>query len=276
LHQDVDVDPCIAYFAEDTTNEQLGFELVARVSREFWHIEPTPGRVPEGPHFNYEDGPELFCQRPGRGPLNIVWDTNLLIDYFQHGHAMWSPDAEWLSHRVPGTHGEELEALQVVMALWVVRDIRCHVLPRTLTDARSKLSDSRLRDRERAFSRFASAIAYVGGPEQDPGPPGGLELPPRALERILCRIPAGGDRDLVAASLRAGMHVFLTMDKRVLRETAALRTLGLRLASPGDLLEMLAESGALHCLVDPQKYLRWPAPDQARVHELLEALPRSH
>lgn len=273
--QHVDVDPRIAYFLEDRTSEHLGFQLASRVAREFRHIEPAPGRVPEGPQFNYEDGPELFCRRQGRGPLNIVWDTNLLIDYFQHGHAMWSPAAEWLSHRVPGSHGEELEALQVVVALWVVRDVRFHVLPRTLTDARSKLSDSRARDRKRAFARFASAIAYVGDPEEDPGPPGGLALPPRALDKILCGIPAGGDRDLVAASLRAGMHVFLTMDKRVLREKAALGTVGLRLASPGDLLEMLAECGALHCLVDPHTYLRWPAPDQARVAELVEALPRS-
>jgi len=35
-----------------------------------------------------EQTPRLFLGRRGRGPLCIAWDTNLLLDYFQHGRAL--------------------------------------------------------------------------------------------------------------------------------------------------------------------------------------------
>lgn len=77
---------------------------------------------PEGPHFLYEDGPSLFLGRGGRGPLQVTWDTNLLIDYFEYGTQLWG--SESLPRAVPTEQGEELEGLQVLVSLWVLRDIR--------------------------------------------------------------------------------------------------------------------------------------------------------
>lgn len=33
--------------------------------------------------------PRLFGGPADEGPLDIVWDTSILIDYFVHGSAMW-------------------------------------------------------------------------------------------------------------------------------------------------------------------------------------------
>lgn len=44
---------------------------------------------PVGPHFAYKHGPGLFLGRRGEGPLEVVWDTNVLIDYLTYGAQMW-------------------------------------------------------------------------------------------------------------------------------------------------------------------------------------------
>lgn len=83
------------------------------------HREDSP---PEGPHFRYDEGPSLFLGRSGRGPLQVAWDTNLLIDYFEYGMQIW--EGKSLSEIMPREQGEELEGLQVLISLWVLRDIR--------------------------------------------------------------------------------------------------------------------------------------------------------
>lgn len=108
----------------DTFGATIGSRLVSELSRglrrEFAPPSGTP--VAEGPHFVYQDNPRLFLGRRGRGPLRVAWDTNLLIDYFEHGRALWENKS--LPELVPGTYGEELEGLQIVMAVWILRDIR--------------------------------------------------------------------------------------------------------------------------------------------------------
>lgn len=252
--------------------EAFGFRLAASVAWALRDLEVPPGAVPEGPHFRYEQGPDLFLGRRGRGPLHVVWDTNLLIDYFEHGRALWDVDSEWLSHVVPGTRGEELEALQLSIALWVVRDIRFHLLPRTLDDARRSLSPQRQTARRRAFEEFTATLAHTGDDTRHPIEAGRLILPPGELDRALRDVPAGGDRALVGDAVRLGAHVFLTTDKGILRCRDKFRAFGLVLATPGDLLEALAATGALHCLIEPS-HLYWPAPDQERVWHLIRALP---
>lgn len=227
--------------------------------------------VPHGPDFRYEDGPDLFLSRRGVGPLHVVWDTNLLIDYFQHGRALW--DLVSMSD-VAEAYGDELEALQLIFGLWILRDIRFHVLPRVLSDAKRRLPSERLIERQRALEQFSSALGLVesGDPELDtPSRAGLLILPRDELDNALKQIPMS-DQALVRDAARFGAHVFLTRDKGVLACRRYLRPFGLLLSSPGDLLTELVGCGAFHCLMAPQ-YAYWPLPDQARVTHLVNALP---
>src|SRR5207248_614419 len=108
-------------------------------------VPPRGFPVVEGPHFVYAQGQRLFLGRRGRGPLRIAWDTNLLIDYFQHGRALWNGDC--MTDLVPGVRGEELEGLQIVMATWVIRDIRFYIPRRVLRDAKKQLTRRQLGQR---------------------------------------------------------------------------------------------------------------------------------
>ncbi len=111
----------IAYFAdwELAELEHHGVDLVnvmVRRIRTSGLPLPHTRTIPEGPHFEYEPTKDLFFGRHGRGPLVVVWDTNLLIDYFDHGRALWA--GESLPDILPSDQGDQLEALQVIMTLW--------------------------------------------------------------------------------------------------------------------------------------------------------------
>lgn len=237
------------------------------------HDDASP---PEGPHFLYEDGPSLFLGRAGRGPLQVAWDTNLLVDYFEYGTQLW--EGESLPHVIPTEHGEELEGLQVLVSLWVLRDIRFHILPGVIVDSKKKpLAQSRRQQRLYAWEEFCAAIALV---EEDDEEGYGTPVPPVGIsdheaDRALSHVPAGNDRALVRDALMTGMHVFMTCDKGVLKARDSLGTLGLLLVSPLDLLEELGAAGALHCLFERQ-HLYWPMPDQQRVSHLIQALGAAH
>lgn len=230
---------------------------------------PRPVPPPEGPSFRYETAPSLFLGRRGLGPLRVAWDTNLLIDYFELGRHLWEG---WsLPETVPGEHGEELEGLQMVLSLWVLRDIRFHIPPGVLDDSKRKtLSPARRESRSRAWREFSSALTSVGEDEEMAMLPRG-DLPADSVDAALRKVPAGNDRALVEFALLSGMHVFLTCDKGVLGARSAFEQLGLLLASPLDLLEELSGAGALHCLFAPE-YLYWPLPDQTRVRHLIRAM----
>jgi hypothetical protein len=258
----------------DPGTEAMGLRLLNEVSallRDAVDEIPRGLPAPIGPDFAYNQHPALFHGRRGQGPLHVVWDTNLLIDYFEDGRALWTR-GEWSARAA--TYEDELEALQLVVALWVVRDIRFHVLPRVFTDAKRKLDERRLRNRLNAWEQFAAALRLVGYGEPgfpDPSREDLLWLPDDELVRALSSIPGRLDRALVGDAVKLGAHVFLTRDKQVLAAARQLRPFGLHVASPGDLLEELVASGAFHCLLAPE-YAYWPLPDQARVTHLVEAL----
>jgi hypothetical protein len=209
----------------------------------------------------------LFFGRRGSGPLIVVWDTNLLIDYFDHGRALWAGDS--LPEILPSEQGEQLEALQLVMALWVLRDIRFRLLPGLMSDSRRALPPERVARRKAAWAQFCSAISLVAYDEEWVGEP--LLLPASVLDAALRRVPAGKDRELVARAVREHAHVFLTCDKGILAAAPAFRSLGLRIVDPQQLFEDLFMQGAFHCLLGP-RYLYWPMPDQQRVAHLILAL----
>jgi len=231
---------------------------------------------PEGPHFVYEAAPDLFLGRRGRGPLYVTWDTGLLIDYFEHGSALWQGDG--LPDSIEQKYVAELEGLQLLLSLWVVRDIRFMILPDSIDDAKKRLSPERRGERLRAFKQFASALRLVesGEPGVDiPSRYGLLILPQSLLQHALAGVPLGFDRRLVEAAVRHGAHVFLTRDEKVLRTRDALRPFGLLVATPLDVVEELFGCGAFHCLLDA-RYAYWPLPDQQRVGHLIHALLSAH
>ncbi len=237
---------------------------MSRLLRDEFAREPDEA-VPEGPHFVYDQNPTMFLGRHGRGPLRIAWDTNLLIDYFAHGRALW--DGVALPDAVGADYGEELEGLQLVVAVWVLRDIRFIIPRRALSDGKRRLTAERRAQRKRAFDAFAAALALVEW-DDEPQP----TLAPAALDDALDELPQGADRELVKESVLSGGHVFMSRDAGVLRARAALAQHGLVLASPLDVLEELAASGALHCLLEA-RFAYWPLPDLQRVMHLINALP---
>lgn len=267
-------DPRIAAFVlPDTFGDTIASRLAAIVaSRLRGEVEPSCFQPNvEGPHFVYQQSPSLFLGRRGRGPVRVAWDTNLLIDYFEHGQAIW--EGASLPASVPGSYGEELEGLQIVLAIWILYDIRFYILRSTLRDARRVLSARRLEQRLQAFHEFASAVSFVAGRDDTREPPP-LVLPDTELRAALSAVPGGNDRRLVEECVRQHLHVFLTRDAKVLKARSALRPFGVYIGTPLDLLEELTAIGALHCLLDPRSSY-WPAPRRERVahiyHATLEA-----
>lgn len=260
----------IAFFAYGEPElEAFGVRLLNQVAAVFRSEFDPPklASAPIGPDFHYDSYAPLFLGRRGRGPLHLVWDTNLLIDYFEHGHALWDVG---LPDGMPD-YSDELEALQFIIALWVIRDIRFHVLPRVLLDAKRELSQERFAERVNALEQFAAALRLVSSSEYyNPGDEPLQHLFEQALTRVLDGIPAT-DQPLIRDAVHLGAHVFLTRDKRLLRCRRDVLPFGLLIASPGDILEHLAASGALHCLCGG-RYAYWPLPDQARVTHLVTVL----
>ncbi len=257
----------------DPELEAYGVRLLNQVSarlRQAFDPSALPF-APIGPDFDYASCPSLFGARRGRGPLEVVWDTNLLIDYFEQGRALW--EGEQLTEGM-GDYGNELEALQLIVAVWVIRDLRFRIPSRVLVDARNKLSAQRLGDRINALEQFAAALRLVGAGDYREGNASSA----RSLQsnsgfrRAIAQLPST-DRALVTDAVELDAHVFLTRDQGVLACSHWLLPFGLMIAAPGDLLEELAAYGALHCLMAPE-YAYWPLPDQGRVAHLINALPR--
>jgi hypothetical protein len=231
-------------------------------------------RLPEGPHFVYDDAPELFLGRRGRGPLDVVWDTNILIDYLTYGPAMWEDEAL----DVVEDYAAELEGLHLLIQLWLLREVRFKVFARSIDDARRALLEARRGERARAVGEFAAALtlsAYGGDDEKfEPGTVGDalpLWLPSVERDLAVKAVPSGADRELVILALSLGAHVFLTRDRGVLQAADVLRPHGLLVVTPLDLIESLAASGALLCLLN-RETTHWPIPDLQRLAHIVQAL----
>lgn len=224
-----------------------------------------------GPDFDYRASSTLFAGRIGRGALRIALDTNLLIDYFEHGHSMWRGEAMAQLHG--GEYGEHLEALQLILAVWVLRDIEFVMLKESLRDSkRGKLGPDLVKRNREAWREFHSALTHSLHHSNDNTAPA-RPLPPRLVDRVIATVPPGGDQRLVRAALNDGAHVYLTRDKGVIRASDQLRAFGLSVMTPGHLLEALSRYGALNFLWDPAS-LYWPLPDQEKVAHLIWALPK--
>jgi hypothetical protein len=241
--------------------------------------------APPGPDFEYsfnEFSAQIFCGRGGRGPLRIAVDTNILIHYLRYGSRMWKdvPVSSVIEEPLDEDFQSQLECLQLLLALWLVRDVRFVVLSASLADVdsrrRARFTPERRRQRRRAFSEFAEALAFVAeGVDdlaEDESPR--LILPERFIDDVLTAVPRGWDRILVRQAARTGAHVFLTNDAGVLRAATEVRQLGLHVVSPGGLVEELFASGAYLCMLD-DRFCDWPLLDTHRAVHLIRALEDS-
>jgi len=256
---------------QESGDEAAGFRLANIMSQELRRefVLPEPTAVPEGPYFVYDTAPTLFLGRRGWGPLRIAWDTNLLIDYLEHGRALW--DGAPPPDTIPEDYAAELEGLQLVLSLWVMRDIRFYIPERVLADGKRALDPDRHEGRLRALEEFSRAVSLIAWGDNDESPPP-LHLPPSEHRRVVDLLPRGADQELVAEVLTSGVHVFMTRDEGILKARDALRPFGLLVATPFDVLEELTACGALSCLLEP-RFAYWPVPDLQRVTHLIRALP---
>ncbi|MFJ6950521.1 hypothetical protein [Micromonospora aurantiaca (nom. illeg.)] len=208
--------------------------------------------------FCYRACPSVFLGRGSCGSLDIVWDTNVLIDYQTFGLTLWEGEPLQLSD--PG-YQNEVEALGQLIQIWSTRDVSFHVMPRTVNDAKRKLTARRRQAREHMIDRLVSALSLES--RKFNSHPSEWYLPVEAAYRaevdgqldlfsgeavegkkdVLSRLPNGADRDLIGQALGSDMHVFLTRDTGILKAGPALALLGLVATSPAGLMAALASYG---------------------------------
>ncbi|MEU4472485.1 hypothetical protein [Micromonospora sp. NPDC023888] len=209
--------------------------------------------------FCYAACPGIFLGRQECGPLNIVWDTNILIDYQQHGLTLWDDEEVNVPH---GKYRNDVVALGGLIDAWSMRDISFHIFPRTIDDAKKRLTESRRIERERAIAQIVQALCLESGRRWAEGGdfrswyqgdragipreiPGQLSLfsdeVTTSAETVLDQLPEGADRELVHQAVSNRFHVFLTRDAGVLRVQPELARFGLLTLSPAALIEKFDE-----------------------------------
>jgi hypothetical protein len=201
---------------------------------------PTNDDCSEGGGFFYESCPKIFLGRTGYGPLRIAWDTNILIDYAEFGDLMWDEDREFAPPISEPRYFEELVALDTLVQLWMIRDIRVRAPKRQVDDAQRELDETQWELRFRQLHHFLAALTCI-------------QLDREVLENAqpFDPLPEGStgdewDESLVLEAIETGCHVFLTRDGRLRRRLGpAAREAFMVIMSPSDLQQALAEVGEL-------------------------------
>jgi hypothetical protein len=205
-----------------------------------YSLAPIDDEYIEGGGFFYEDCPEIFLGRAGYGPLRVAWETNILIDYAEFGDLMWEEEREFDPQISEPRYREELVALDAIIQLWMMRDIRVRVPKRQIFDAKRELGEDQWGVRERQLHHFLAALTCI-------------RLDKEVLENVqpFHPLPDGStsdewDESLVQEAIETGCHVFLTRDGRLRRRLhQAARGSCLAIMSPSDLQQALAEADEL-------------------------------
>lgn len=191
------------------------------------------------------------------GPLVMALDSNILIDLREHGAALINDDP---IVDLDEGYARDLSGLGEILNLWLVRDIRFVVTPRSLTDAR-KRTERFLSSQAPAVEAITEALAFQLGDWDQAAP---SAKPSRASVGDETGLPNGADRDLVLEAQSTGAHIFLTRDKQVLKRT---QLSGPRLAimAPAAVAEFLTgENMDLFsvgtCSSPDCPYYSWPLP----------------
>lgn len=195
-----------------------------------------------GPGFCYEADPDLFRGAGSLldGPLLVALDSNIIFDLEKYGPAIL--DQEEVSG-IDARLGIELLALGEIIDLWMMRDIRFIMVPRTREDFRRPPSADRMTERERTFQRIESALTFqVGDWEGSDSRFGGSRASTPSVDDII-----GGVSELDALMLRsawdAGVDVFLTRDEKVLSTCGQAAAPMPLVASPSTLRDRLGALG---------------------------------
>lgn len=218
--------------------------------------------------FDYARCSRIFGHRIGRGPLVIAWDTNILIDYQEHGDALWNED---VLPEVDIKYRDELEALQtLVMGLFWWRSVVIRLSDRHLQDDGGKpLPSDRHGRRSTAVRKLAEATSLTIEPVDagvDRSRSGSVTSP----DDLLKGFPTGHDRVLVADAMRAGCHVFLTRDEGILKASAGVWP-HIAVLRPSELVRELAGHGELS--FETSSVARHAVfPDLLRLAKIIEAL----
>lgn len=162
--------------------------------------EALPGLLPAGYH----------------GPLVVALDSNTLIDLQHHGAALLNDGPLPANVERDAAYVRELAALADLINLWLIRDIRFVVTPRSLTDAK-KVTQRFLYRRLPAVDAIAESLAFQFGDWTIAAPSKHSGFQARGEETGL---PGGPDRDLVLEAQAVGAHAFLTRDGEVLEKTS--------------------------------------------------------
>lgn len=144
---------------------------------------------------------------------------------------------------VDAERGRQLTALGQIIDLWMMRDVRFVVVPRTRSDFRRLPSDVRMRQRERTFERIESALTFQLGDWEDTSGrfAGGRSLTSAAHDVI------GAASTLDALMLRSAwdcaVDVFLTSDLKLLNACSHAAAPFPLISSPSGLADRLAMLG---------------------------------
>lgn len=202
------------------------------------------------------------------GPLVVALDSNALIDLQQHGALLLNGD---VPGGIYGEYAADLAGLADLLNLWLLRDIRFVVTPRSLTDAK-KVTQRFLDRRLPAVDAIAESLAFQFGNWTIPAP---SERPGLRLLGDETGLPEGPDRDLVLEAQAVGAHAFLTRDREVLERTT-LSGPALAVIPPSALARELLGAGVQPffggtCGAGACPYDGWsmPAPDMGKWGGLL-------
>lgn len=209
-----------------------------------------------------------FLPTDYHGPLVMSLDSNILIDLREYGAVLLDGD-----HVPDHDQGylRDLTGLGEILNVWLGRDIRFVVTPRSLTDAR-KCTERFRNSQAPAVDALAEALVFQTEGWNESAP---WVAPPSPLVGDETGLPAGADRDLVLEAQAMGAHVFLTRDKRVLRR-AQLSGPQLAIMSPAEFAGVLRNNDVNvyrggTCGSQSCPYGRWslPFPDTGKWSPLL-------
>jgi len=222
-----------------------------------------------------EDGGLGFCHAvlpgllpPGyHGPLVIALDSNALIDLQVHGSLLLDDELP----DVDDGYTKDLAGLADLLNLWLLRDIRFVVTPRSLTDAK-RVTERFLDRRLPAVEAIAESLAFQFGHWTAAAPSYG-DVPEFVGEET--GLPDGADRQLVLEAQAIGAHVFLTRDRLVLHRVS-LSGPAMAVMAPSALASELVGGGVQPlfggtCGTEDCPYREWamPAPDTGKWGGLL-------